>query len=308
MKAEVRRRIADLRCELEDNFTFCYAVPSNMRFGDEPDEGTSICVARADHVHGMPASPHAIIDAMTNESFQFSEMMWQDTASPFSDPYDGVHAIIGAAGIFGTIDDEGDTGAFGSVSINLGTASASQASAVIFYSDATTVNVSVQNEQHYPRRLKRFSTRMKAQKTVGANEQGAPVLSRVVVGGARTLQATTASGWLSNIQSGICLVIDTDASAQGTWKALTGDGTAFTIVDTGVSFAPDVILPFQQYEILFDGTTVQFFIDNVLVAEIDENIPTSNVAGWGTFMHHAARTNSHRLTVDEISFRGARSA
>src|SRR5262245_60191972 len=191
MKARIRREVENLRCHLDDTFTFCYGVPSNMRFGDEPDEGDSPCVARADHVHGMPASPHAIIDAMTNECFQFSEMMWQDTASPFSDPYEGVHAIIGAAGIFGGIDNTGDTGAFGAVAVNLGTASASQASAVIFFSDATTVNVDVTNEQHYPQRLKRFSARMKAQKTVGANEQGAPVQSRIVVGGVRTQQPTT---------------------------------------------------------------------------------------------------------------------
>lgn len=304
MRARARRTVANAVCELGQNFTPSFAVPGNMVFGDTPSEGSDTRFSRADHKHGMPTAPNAIIDAFTNTSFLFSEMMWQDASGPFTDPFDGVTTRAGSAPTFDQDDDPGVAGGFGTVRMATGIANAQQASG---YTIITQPAGDSNDANHDPRRMRKFQCRAKFARTVGAPEAGVPLSSRCAVGAVRTATFGT-TGWLSNIFDGIYFRCDVDGSGNARWFAVcTTDGNS-TEVDTGVDMVVhQSVVDFQMFTILFDGTVVTFYIDDSQVASISDNIPTSKVAGWGTwFDHSAVRTNTNIFTTDHGFFLGTR--
>jgi len=274
-----------------------------MHFGDTADEGASVGVARSDHRHGMPAGPHAIIEAFTNTSFAFSEALWFDATSPFTNPYDGEYAQP-AAMIFDGADSPIISGGFGTIVPGLGIATPAAASGYVLLSQGTG---GPDETVHAHGRMLGVQIRARFGKGSLALPTGAPLLSRCVVGGIRTSTDSTVVGWLSNIIDGIYFVCDVDNAGNARWKAATTSNTETTLEETGVSMVfRDSVADFQIFDLTFDGTTVTYFIDGTEVASIDTHLPSGKLCGWGAFMHHAPRLNTNHMVVDHILFQGTR--
>jgi len=306
MMPRFRRYVSQQRCHLEGQF-FQFGKPTvAMRFGDTPDEGTSGILVRADHKHDMPATPSAVADAFAANAFFFHELC---LTSATATPDQGVNVVQGGAIVTGGHDDGDAAGAFGSMQINLATASPGQSSAIIDIANTPPVATTVPTEEVWSvQRLLELHCRATVRKLTGNQ---LPLAITAFIGGLRTNVALNTGGWVDNVACGLGFRLRLDATGEGTWHAIAqADPFNITDIDTGVFLNYDNttgIVSYQDYVLFVDTDgTVLFFIDRVLVAEIATNIPTTKVAGWGAFMHHEARTDAHVLRVDDLLFRGIR--
>lgn len=68
--------------------TFTLTTPSTQNFGDSANPGTSLFVARADHVHGIPAALLIFKNILVNGGFDICQR-----TSPFSSPANNAHTL-----------------------------------------------------------------------------------------------------------------------------------------------------------------------------------------------------------------------
>lgn len=114
--------------------------------------------------------------------------------------------------------------------------------------------------------LKRWTTRMRASNTTNA---------RYWVGFSSKSSPLSASTLISNFPTAISMCAFRYSSGTDTnWQAITSNGSSQTIVNTSV--APDSTNS-QLFDITWDGTTVRFYINRVLVASSTTNLPSTSV-------------------------------
>lgn len=292
MKAWVRRQIDQLCNHLDDTLGTAQLsddIPEPLNYGQTADEGVGTRASRSDHRHALSAAifgniPTVFLDLCTNSSSQNTQVKL-------------LNNIFGSAtGLIG--DNPGTSGAFGLSGVNFALGLAGQ-NYHIAMSNANpgSGQGDTTDRVHSAQRMSVIVQRVLTRSTT------VPQNYKAAVGGIHE----TVNADIDSIDDALCFYIEIDGSGNGNWRAFARSSTTglTTDVDLGVAPAATAAGAFQNLVISYDLTTAQFFIDNVLLAEITDNIPTAKVFGWGLFAEKTVNTPSAReVWLDDILFLG----
>lgn len=295
MKAWVRRKVDELCARLGTTFTPDFGVPVTLNLGDDPEEGVSEELSRADHRHGMPAEPDSLIDAASRKTFDYVEFMMKTSGENTKCKSFGA-TLYGDAGVAGVGDNPGLSGSFGHRQLDMSAGPGDMNGLGIQVTSSATLDPT--SNIHTLTRLESFITRIRTKTTAGA-----PTDIRIVLG-AFTIPSIAAAGDISAVSDGIYFYVDNYTVATNGIMARCTAASTTTSVDTGVVLASDL---YQVFQIDFFQTSALFYIDEVLVATIDTNIPSNRIAGYMVAaQQRIAGPNANKVVTDGIVFQGKR--
>ena len=93
-----------------------------------------------------------------------------------------------------------------------------------------------------------------------------------------------------------------DSQNSGRWQAICGDAAGVeTSVNTGITVAADTWYKLE-FEVNADGSSVEFFIDNVSVATVTTNIPSGSPFDlfYNTHIEKIIGTTSREMEIDAM--------
>lgn len=292
MKAWERRQFDQLCLQVSGevpDVEFSDQTPTTLAYGQEGDPGTTGEISRANHRHALSSAiygafPTVILDLCTNSPSQNTQVKLLNNI------YGSNTGLIS--------DSPGTSGAFGMGGVNfaLGGAGTNHHVALSNFNPGSATGDTT-NRVHSVARMLRLNIRVLTRSTA------VPSQYKAAVGGVHE----TVNADIDTIDDGLYFFIEKDGSGNGNWRAIAKSSTTglTTDIDTGVAPAATAAGAFQRLEFTYDLTTASFFIDDILVAEITENIPDLKLFGWGLFAEHtAAPSGAREVWIDAIVFIG----
>lgn len=292
MKPWERRKVDELCAEISGevpDVPLSDLTPTTLAYGQEGDPGTTGEISRADHRHALSSAlygafPTVILDLCTNSPSQNTQVKLLNNI------YGSNSGLIG--------DDPGTSGAFGLGGVNFALGgSGTNSHVALSNANPGSGTGNTTDRVHSVARMLRLNLRVLTRSTT------VPASYKAAVGGIHeTLNAD-----IDTIDDGVYFFIEKDGSGNGNWRAIAKSSTTglTTDIDTGVAPAATAAGAFQRLEFTYDLTTLTYLIDDIVVAEVTENIPDLKLFGWGLWAEKTAAAPSAReVWLDDVVFVG----